>query len=409
MEDINIFSRVFDDQSEQHEDAESVATEQVQAPVNISADLASVLDLINGTDAYDSTVIATGKLSRAEFLKIPDGLSSTMFDAENLGKSDSARLYSNDNLVQIYALNKAAFGTDERAIKIALLRMLAVQAGWYTSSYEVEHVPRLDNAADIMREDLDSIQRYLEQARKLAIILPLAAEHTFRTMGHHYLTGLGSEYIAKYQKFFNACVLSELTAYLPPEDLYHKALHWVSLRNAYELATSDLPWLPNGVRIRARSAPSGTAVVATSVAILEAMAGTGLKADLKEASSVDIDLIESVHEKIMLNPDRYHTIPTAYRARQLSSDEKRDFEKSKAEAIKLAPVLQGFLDSLPNSSTLSQAKALAKHADSNPIMRRRAKTFFKAVASLKVVRIADLYVTETTVAGAAGGADDASY
>lgn len=364
-------------------------------PVTVaSSALIEFLAMMNGTDAYNSATVAMGKLDVAEYLRVPIGYSPKVFDADTTGQILATNPFTSNEFEQIYALNKEPFGTDERAIKIALLRALAVRAGWYTGTYEViEVAPHVDPVA-IVENDLVAIKRFYPDAVKLAALLPLASEFVFRTMGHHYLTGLSPEYDAKYQKFFNACVEPNLTSYLAPADLYHKALHWVSLVDAAEVSRNSVAsaWLPNAVVIRTTSAPAGTAIIATSVAILAAMDGTGLKEALKEASGAQIDELEAVAVTIANDPGKYHTIPAAYKRSAPYGDAKLKFELAKAEAIKLAPVLQGFLDALPNSSTLSQARALAKHADANPLLRKRAKVFFKEIGTAKAGNMVELFM-----------------
>lgn len=365
----------------------------VAAAIVASTELMEFLDMVNGTDAYNSATVAMGKLSTEEYLLVPVDFEPMVFDPKKTGTTNMTDDLGEDVFAQIYALNKESFGTDERAIKIALLRALAVRVGWYTGSYEVRQVSLKADAVKIMEDDLDTIKKFYPMAVKLAAILPLASEFVFRTMGHHYLTGLAPEYDAKYQKFFNACVEPDLTSFLAPADLYHKTLHWISLSNAAAVArnASAAAWLPNAVVVRTTSAPAGTAIVATSVAILAAMDGTGLKKALKEASGANIAELEEVARTVTENPGKYHTIPAAYGETVLGGDAKFKFEMAKAEAIKLAPVLQGFLDALPNSSTLAQARALSKHADANPLLRKRAKVFFKEIGTAKAANMMELF------------------
>lgn len=359
-------------------------------------ELNDFLDLVNGTDAYNNTAIAVGKLDKSEYLRIPDTMDPSEFNPKAMGLADSAKHTDNLQFAQVYVLNKEIFGDNERAIKIGLVRAFAVSLGWYTGNYEVEKVPAPTNAQLTMANDIITVKRFAETARKVAILLPLAAEFVFRTMGHHYITGMGPDYEAKYQKFFNACVEPDLTSFLAPADMYHKALHWVSLKDALALVKDSdaAEWLPNAVVIRSTSAPAGTALVATSHAVVTAMEGTGLRSSLERYSGVDLDLLEAVTVQVTTNPGAYHTIPTAYNATPPTVDNQKKLQVAKANAIKLAPVLQGFLDALPNSSSLAQARALAKHADMNPLLRKRAKVFFKEVGTAKAGSMEELFAAD---------------
>jgi hypothetical protein len=245
----------------------------------------------------------------------------------------------------------------------------------------------------------------MEEAKKLALLLPLAAEHVFRTMGHHYLTNLSAEYQQKYERFFAACVLPTLTNYLPPEILYHRVAHWVSLTKA--LAVSKAPEqatkLPNAVVVRAVAGPAGTAIITTSEAIMKALAQTGLREALIEASGIDSDVIVAMSAKVKNNPGKYHTIPTAYNFPALSTTDKLELETAKEVAIQIAPILQGFLDSMPRNSDLPKARALIKHADTNPLLRKRAKVYFREVGVSKAGNMQELLSMNKREADATGG------
>lgn len=382
---------VLDDDSMEIQDMARVAPDNNGYDPIVDEQLVDFLNDINGTDTYNSTSLAKGKLDSSHYLKIPLGFQRRVFSETGISVTPEESVYENDELAQIYVLNKEIFGNDERAIKIALLRMMAVKAGWRVGHYEVVEVASAVNANDVMALDLPVIKRFIDQASKLATLLPMVAEVVFRTMGHHYLTGLDGDYSAKYQRIFNACVEPDLTSYLPNADLYHTALHWVDLKDSFQVASnpSNISWLPRAIVIRTGSAPAGTALVCTSSAVLNAMDGAGLKDSLVVACGLPVGELETVVASIRAAPLTYHTIPHAYRVTSSTSSE--EFEKAKATAMKLAPVLQGFLDALPNSASLAQARALSKHADANPLMRRRAKVFFREAGTTKATDMGELF------------------
>lgn len=371
--------------------AAPVAGAFLTAPV--TGDLLSFLEDMNGQDAYNATGAARGALSRAHYLKLPIGHGITEVPISEVGVFADGAAFPHALSAQIYALNKAAFGTDERAMKIALIRVYMVRCGWLSGTYEVEEVAPLADAVTTMSTDLPTLKRFDDAARRLALLLPLAAEHTFRTMGHHYITAMGVEYTAKYQRFFNACVMPELTNFLPAEDLFHTTAHWVPLTRSLAVAkapnTNSI--LPDAVKVRSSSAPAGTALIATTVAVLEAMDGAGLATALEEASGISIAEIEAVVAAIKSEPAKYHTIPSAYGAPTPTAAEAATVAAVKSTCARIAPVVQGFLDALPTGSSLSSAKALAKHADVNPMLRKKAKVFFKEIGVTKAANMAELF------------------
>jgi hypothetical protein len=369
----------------------------------VTGDLLSFLEDMNGQDAYNATGAARGALSRAHFLKLPIGHGIVEVPISEVGVFADSTVFPHSLTAQIYALNKAAFGTDERAMKIALIRVYMVRCGWLSGTYEVEEVAPLPDAIAIMSTDLPTIRRFDDSARRLALLLPLAAEHTFRTMGHHYISAMGVEYSAKYQRFFNACVMPELTNFLPAEDLFHTVAHWTSLARALAVAKSPArnSLLPDAVKVRSTSAPAGTALVATTAAVLEAMDGAGLATALEEASGVSIAEIETVVEAIKADPAKFHTIPSAYGSTAPTASEAAAFVSVKSTCARIAPVIQGFLDALPSGSSLSAAKALAKHADVNPMLRKKAKVFFKEIGVTKAANMAELFSVDKRARAAA--------
>jgi len=387
--------------------------EEMAAAAPAAVDHTALLHLlaeINGQDSYDAKTAAVGKLSVSKYLKVPAGLAPFATEDAAIGTHAAREGITPEVYAQIYALNKEVFTGGDNQIKGALLRAELVRVGWYTGSYEVTEVAAPANAMDVMTADMPKIQEFQQEAMVLAILLPLAAEHTFRTMGHHFLTAFEADYVAKYNRFFAACVTPSLAAYLPPADLYHTVAHWVSLSKALAVVqnvTQQLR-LPNAVVIRATAAPAGMALVTTSGAVLDAIAGTGLLADLKIACGLDTEVIMSISEEAKKDPAKYHAIPMAYGKGLLSTSDAATVKGAKEIAKKLAPVLQGFIDSLPKTSDLAQAKALEKHADVNPMMRKRAKTFFTEVGRSKATTMADLFSMDkrTTQAAADTEMDD---
>jgi len=394
-----------------NENAEE-APAAAQAVIRLDPTVVALLAEINGQDCYDAKIAAVGKLSSDHYLMLPNGFDIAGAFPSEVGLSTAMPSMTEADYCQIYHLNKPVFEAGDAQIKGALLRAELVKAGWLMDRYEVKVVAPADADAveKTMLDDLNKIKEFIADAKTLALLLPLAAEHTFRTMGHHYLSSLSSEYTAKYAKYFAACVQPNLANYLPPEILYHRAAHWVSLAKALAVSRDEEQalMLPNAVIVRSTAGPSGSAVITTTEAILKALAQTGLKAALVEASGVDIAKIESMSAKVKENPGKYHTIPTAYGETLLSARDKAELDAAKEMAYLLAPVLQGFLDSLPRNADLPQAKALVKHADTNPLLRKRAKLFFKEVGSTKAANMKELFAGDKRGIDVVGNTDKVS-
>lgn len=355
------------------------------------------LEEVNGQDYYSATDAALGKLEKSKFLKLPTGFVPPKVAIADVGDASVIAPLSLIDQARIYAMNKKAFPDQALAVKGAILRVYMVGTGWLEegSTYEVQYETPPADAVATFVADWDAIRDALPRAKKLAYLLPIVAEHVFRTMGHHYLTGQGAEYEKKYRKAFDACVESDLHTYLPPAELYHTAGHWVSLKRALAVSTDpeQALRLPNALVIRSTAAPAGSAIITTSVAILNALAGTGMKEAYLTAAKIDESKLITMAQRVKTSPGAYHTIPGAYGHRALSPEDRKELEDVKALASSMAPILQGFVDSLPRDCDLAMAKALAKHANLNPTLRKQAKTFFSSVARARVVDIRDLVAT----------------
>lgn len=357
-------------------------------------ELFTYLEEINGQDAYDATEAALGKLATTKYLRLPTDFVIPNIPAEKVGTSEAFGTISKDNQAKIYAMNKGAFTGDVAQVRGALLRMFLCAAGWLTpdSKYEVERAEPPKEWAKIMQDDLGKIKEVAVEAKRLAILLPIISEHVFRTMGHHYLTGQAAEFEGKYRRSFAACVEPTLSNYLAPEDLYHTASHWVSLARALAVVKDPVQAtrLPNALVIRSNAPPAGTAIITTTMAVLAALEGTGLKGSYIAAAGVDEPTLARMAILVTKSPDVYHTIPSAYGKGALEPKQAEELLVAKNIAIKMAPIMQGFVDSLPRGCDLAAARALSKHADANPAMRMRAKRFFQETSRTKAGTISEL-------------------
>jgi len=359
--------------------------------------LIEALEQINGQDAYSSEAQALGRVNQSNWMAIPKGMAYTAPDLKDLGSSKAALMADRKFLAQVYALNKARCSRQQDAPKYALLRMEAVKAGWYRPGQNQDVIlvdPILpQEATKILVGDLGELATSILTAKQAGYLIPYFAEHTFRTMGHHYLSSDASTYIDRYTRTAKACLVPELMTYLPAELMWHEAMHWVSPRIAYEALIKQLDeqTMPDAIRIRANAAPAGTAVVTTTCAVLDAMDSAALKNEFVRYGGYNLDLIVAMKDKIKADPRKYHKSYFAYGVSKLSAQEVEELELAKADAIKFAPISQAFIVAYLRDAELSKARALQKHAQTNPIIQRRAERFFRSLARKEVTDIRSIF------------------
>jgi hypothetical protein len=227
----------------------------------------------------------------------------------------------------------------------------------------------------------------------MVFLQPLIAEHTFRTLGHHYLSGQSAEYIARYKATYASSLAADLASIFSPEIQYHNLLHWISPNRARQVleAASDQGRIPETLILRASAAPAGFAVITTGVAVLEAMRSDGYLDELVRASKIDYELIDRVARMIKADPCRFHKFPQAYNKPPLPDELKDQLNRAKKEMTVVAAVLQGYIDAVYKNAALGRAKALMKVADENPSLRKKAQKFFKSKSKKDVVKLTDLF------------------
>ncbi|KAG0847073.1 hypothetical protein G6F57_015469 [Rhizopus arrhizus] len=125
------------------------------------------------------------------------------------------------------------------------------------------------------------------------------------------------------------------------------------------------------------SARSGTAIVTTTAAILEAVEASGQGVDYLNTINVDFKLIKRMNKLVRINPAKYHKSYFAYCVAKPTQAELVELEKAKTEAIRFAPIGQAFLDTYLSETDLNKAQALKKHAQANSMIKSSATTLFK--------------------------------
>jgi len=352
---------------------------------------------VNGQDAYDNEAAALGKLRGDEYLALPIGANIPDVKAKDVGSKESQSEFTLNFLAQVYALNKARAPQNADAVKYGLARMEAVKMGWVEKQKEIVRLPPLTNAKQIMLADKAGIKEHAEVARKVAFLTPLIACHTFLTYGHHYLSGQSAAYLERYKKTFNSCLEGGLSTYLQADIQFHHLLHWVSPSRAREVWTAQLTTsrIPEALRLRHQAAPAGTAIIMTTMAAIEAMKASGHYEELMKESGLNLDTANKVSKKILADCTKYHKIPNAFARPPLSAEEQSELEEAKKEAAAFSPVAQGYIDALFKGAALGEAQALKKHANDNPMLRKRSEHFFRNLSKVKTESIKELYAKST--------------
>lgn len=359
------------------------------------------LDEVNGQDAYSNEAAALGKLRAEEYLALPVGMAVPIIAPDTVGSESVHNEFAYELLAQVYALNKLRAPDGEDPIRYGLLRMEAVKMGWYSGQKEVVRVAPLADAVATMLTDLQTVRGadVLPTARLAAFLLPLAAEHTFRTMGHHYLSGAAAEYEERYRRTLRSCIAETVPAFMRPATLYHHALHWVSpaRSRAVLLAQLETTRIPEALRLRANAAPAGCALVTTTAAVVSAMQAGNLFDAVATAGGYDLTPVLEAAELVRSDAPRFHKLPQAFGVAPASDADRKIVENAKMIAVMFAPVAQGFIDATLQTAALGRAKVLLKHAEQNPVLRKRASTYFRDVTRSKAKNPEGLFATTITV------------
>lgn len=351
---------------------------------------------VNGQDAYDTESIALGKLKADEYLALPYGLALTDVAPEDVGRGSKIVSIGADAMAKIFALNHARAPAGCDANKFALLRLEAVKMGMYNGQHEVIHLATPAGHHKTFLDGITALKDDLELYQKAAVIIPMCAEVVFRVYGHHYISSADADYSARYASLLKSCLIPEAASILPAPILYHTTFHWIGPARVWRIVNAQLNFntIPEAIKIRVKAAPAGTALITTTAAVIEAMAQSNIKDKLDEEGSFKLDKISEVADAIKADPARYHKTRTAYKVAPLSPAEESAVNDAMKAAIAFAPVAQGYIEALFTSAALGNARALSKHANQNPMMIKRAKAYFRALARNPAKSVKELLSTE---------------
>jgi len=356
-------------------------TDAIIANIPGASDLLAKLDEINGQDAYSAEAASVGKLRKEEFLALPKGYDVPLVRPVEVGAADTHMRFSHEYLALVFALNKARAPPNVDADRYGLFRMEAVKCGWVDAQKEIVFVdaPAVEPAINAFVVALKNLGNDLERFRVAVFLIPLIAECVFRSYGHHFISGQSADYSLKYESIAKASLAPEVNGIFRADVLYHNALHWVSPSRVRSVLEANVAThrIPDAVMLRRNSAPAGTALITTTSAVLKALDAGGLLDKDNNYFGRIIIGTEMINE----SPLKFHKAFYAYGIAGPSAVEIKAIEDAKEDAIKFAPIAQAFLDTLLRDAALGKAKALLKHAELNPVLRKLATQFFKTTKS----------------------------
>lgn len=359
----------------------------------------NILCETNGHEAYDSTDVNSGTGFRPLKLILPTGFKPDEILAADVGAPMVVNTWHPLRLAQIYVLNKAACPVDTDAVKFGLIRMEAVKMGWFSKYSDVAYKdpPTTSECMTALRTDLLAEKANLAKYRTAAFVIPLAAEHTFRTMGHHFISSDAINYSDRYRMTLKASLCADLENLLSPAMLYHGVLHWVNPRRIREVVTVQLGTsrIPDAIKVRYNAAPAGTAIISITCEALASMKLGGIYDEMKESSGIPTDKVIELEQKIKANPTRYHKFYFVYGEAELTDREKAEFNEVKAQCELLAPIIQAYIDNFYRDGSLGKAKALIKHAKNNPVLYQNAKQTFRKYSKANAPSVAALFMNKT--------------
>lgn len=367
-----------------------------------------LFELFNGQDTYSHERVTIGPLRKKEYLVIPPDFKVPIVPPANV-MTKHARVHVDlRHFFQIAYLNAKVFADSlneaNKDIAAGFVRAFIVQDGWLDPNdlYEVrraepDEMPKKADLQNFKKRIVNSkddnivitsgsVVIDIEKCSKIAKLIPMAAELVFRTRGHHFITELTDEYKQAYNNILKACLASDIVGYFPSNYLFHKLAHFVSVSRAYDViqaeVNSDYTEVPRAIQIRAGATPAGTAVICSSVAVLDQMKNKFWWKELYKLCKKDIDRVVEMNRKIKQNPKKWHINNVAYRSPRLTPTELVELENARVSASSLAPIVQAYITATVDSSrgtaksSLVGIKAISKYAQTDAGLLRAMTSFF---------------------------------
>ncbi|KAE8230694.1 hypothetical protein CF326_g4297 [Tilletia indica] len=314
----------------------------VRMPADSWALIANLQE-VGGQEGYDVATATLGWMKREHYMALPKDWARPTIPVADVGSGPTGASFSLRDLAQVYALNKDRCPIKSYAAQFALLRMEAVRAGWVDISNQTEIVlvePLHDvSALRTLAQDLETLRHKIDQVRSLGYLIPLIAEHVLRTKGHYWCTEKADVYTGHYRDIYEACLLPEFEDYLPPDLLYHQALHWTGPSRQMQvlLAQLQIPRLPGPLKTMASDPPASMDLISATAKCIKALR-IGMKRKL--SATYDFELIKSVAAAAENDPFKYHKLHFLYGVGPPTKDELAALRKAMEAAANMGPLSQ---------------------------------------------------------------------
>ncbi|KAE8210303.1 hypothetical protein CF319_g9423 [Tilletia indica] len=147
---------------------------------------------VGGQDGYDEATETRDCDwdKREQYMALPKDWAYPTVPVADVGSGNVGTSFALRDLAQVHALNKGRCSDWAYAAQFALLRMEIVRAGWVDTSKQTNIIlvdPLDDDVAlRTLVCDLANLRHKIHQVRTLGYLLPLIAEHGFRTRGIHW-------------------------------------------------------------------------------------------------------------------------------------------------------------------------------------------------------------------------------
>jgi len=295
-------------------------------------------------DENDVTKAAHTYRSEIKFLKDPDVVAPLTILFRDAEGNDKTMTYSADLIATLKA--------DKREYTVSGITLVLPP--------EHTDFPSLMNA--VQKETLTKMIKYL----------PILAHMAFVKFEHHYIDN--AYFKESYAKQFKSLKMFTEEAGWNHADVIYPSVHWMGpyvMRKWCEnLLAEDL--MPRPLSIKFPLIPAGTALICSTVAVLNAAGAIPGFNAFYEVYATQWNLMTQAVHDIKLAPYKFHT-----RADLFDEDSAEDsLNPAKNAAAQLAPAAQAFINRYAQGTDLARIQAIKKHAQNNLGLLRRYEAIF---------------------------------